>query len=101
MDSDGKSSSELGMPTQARDVLEALEQDLSEAHPSSQSQSVMVAHADPGESGRVMGMAEIVDISTPRGVVRGSSATQVAPYLLPIWRDQECPDGGVHPQRAP
>ena len=54
MDSDGESSSEMGMPTQVdtdsedgrplvrvsrvpRDVVEALEQDLSEAHPSSQS----------------------------------------------------------------
>ena len=52
-----------------RDVVEALEQDLSEAHPSSQSQFVTVAHADPSESGRVMGVAEIVDISTPRGAV--------------------------------
>ena len=112
MDSDGESSSEMGMPipTQVdtdsedarplvwvsrvpRDVVEALEEDLSEAHPGSQSQSVMEAHADLGESGRVMGVAEMVDISTPRGVVPGSSAIQVVPCPLPIWRD--------HPQRAP
>ena len=73
MDSDGV---EMGGPTQVdtdsedgrplvrasrvpRDVVEALEQDLCEAHPSSQSQSVMVAHADPSEPGRVMGVADM------------------------------------------
>ena len=67
-------------------VTEVLEQDFSEA---------------PWPSGRVMGLAEFVDISTPRGVVSGSSATQVAPHPLPIWRDQEIPDEGVHPPRVP
>ena len=78
------------------DVMAALEQDICEAHHSGQSQQVMVAPADPCALGRVMGVVAVVDVSTPRGVVPGSSATQAAPHPLPTWRDEDSSDEGVH-----
>ena len=43
-----------------------------------------------------MDVVEVVDMSTPPGVLPGSSTIQAAPHPLPTWRDQDSPDDGAH-----